>query len=211
MHNTPLRLSEATQQFATDQLPELIDYDFLGLHKVKTFHPHGYIQSIAYYLWNADGTPNLETGLVVDEVHDYVIDPTMNVVVAKKSTQSWYDTDGEVGRQKATPEQGYRVFLPHEVIQFDDDRRAKLLQDAKAFALNYLANPAYQNPLQDAFDLLNSVAVEWNLYKEGQPYILVQTLQTIDKPYLDVETTIGELTLPKRMFIIGILNQMLIA
>lgn len=204
-----LRLQLASQYFG-EIPPEFINYDFLGLHKVKQYHAHGYISKVSYYLWNEDGTPDLLTGLVVEDEYQYFIDPNMQVVVAIRSTQKWYDFDGNIGHQRTIPQNGYKPLIANEIIAFDNNRRKFLIEKGQMFAMQYLFDAALPVPLSNAFDLLNSVKVEIDLFIGGQPKPLVDALKVIVKPYLDIDLTLGGVTKTKRDWMVFILDQRLV-
>jgi hypothetical protein len=84
----------------------------------------------------------------------------MQVVVATRSTQKWYDFDNAVAHQKTIPQNGYKPLVGNEVIAFDNNRRKFLIEKGQGFAMQYLFDAALPVPLMYAFDLLGSVKAE---------------------------------------------------
>jgi hypothetical protein len=170
-----LKLQRATQFFG-DILPELINFDHIGLDKQKVYQPNGFIDRIKYAI---PSDPQPWTDLVVEEIYTYVRDPGTGIPISRTTEINWY-TDEDIpviGFTKTF----FKAFLPSEAIQEGNNRRSRLIDNAKA----YLAIESGLS-IGDSFDLLVQLKNEIDLYIGGYQVPLIIKLQdpSFAPPYL---------------------------
>ena len=172
-----LKLQRATQFFG-EIMPELINYDHIGLDKRKIYQPNGFLDRIQYAIPTTPD-PQPWTDIVVEEVYTYTRDIGTGIPTSRTTEINWY-TDEEV------PVIGYtktflKVFNASEAIQEGNSRRSRLIDNAKA----YLAIESGLT-ISDSFDLLTQLKNEIDLYLGGYQAPLITKLQdpAFAPPYL---------------------------
>jgi hypothetical protein len=163
--------------------PIHLDYDIYGLHKDR-FIIKGELTLVNYYK-NYDEISKEYSDLILREHRKYLRDDN-GMVKYRVQTTEWIMEDESIGLSNST----IKYYTQKEAIQEGIDRRTNLIDDAKVYCINSLG-------LNYSFDLLNSVAVYVNLFKEGYTQPLRDALSASTKVYLSTpmkEDIIGILT-----------------
>lgn len=153
--------------------PRYIDYDILGLHKKRTIIK-GELIKVEYY--KDFNTGNSEySDLVIKEERVYNRNE-IGLAQYRQMEISWYLNNEDVGMTVDT----MKFYTPKESIDEGKIRRLNIVSEAKIYSLNTIGQ-------QYSFDLLNDLKVNIDLYIDGYKTLLINEIQSIDKPYLSLE------------------------
>lgn len=152
----------------SEDSPELIDYDIIGLHKKRTI-TFGELVTVQYYN-NYDGTTYSD--LVVEETRVYNRDAN-GLAQTRDLTIKWYYKNDVVGLIKPTT----KYYSPAESIEEGINRRSNIIAQAKIYTLGAVGQA-------NAFDLLSTVKNEIQLFLDGYTDPLRNAINVSTKPYL---------------------------
>lgn len=163
-----------------EESPGNLDYDLMGLHKVRTF-VKGELMNVKYYKGFIEETQTF-VDLAVEENNVYT--RQMDFIYKRDKNIKWYLRDTTVGLEKNT----IKYYSPLEAIMEGKTRRTNIVNDVKFKAWAML-------PPADAFRILEVFQLEINLYIEGLLEPLYAALADSTEPFLDTLAPDGVTTI----------------
>lgn len=148
--------------------PERLDYDILGLHKKRTIIA-GELRLVEYYR-NFNGVTYSD--LAVRESRTFTRNG-IGLVLYRTLFVEWFLDNDTVG----TTITSIKYYSPSESIDEGIDRRTNVISDAKIYCLNAIGQ-AY------AFDLLLGLKALIEVYRDGYKQPLIDAVNASTKPYL---------------------------
>lgn len=153
-----------------EESPVNIDYDLLGLHKVRTL-VKGELVLVDYYK-ELDEATGIYSGLCVRELNTYT--RKNDFVYKREKLIVWFLVNGKTGATKET----LKYYTALEAITEGQIRRQNIINEVK-FKAWYILGPEY------AFRILSVFKHNIDLYTEGVLAPLYEQLEQSTEPYLD--------------------------
>ncbi|MDO1449566.1 hypothetical protein Q0590_25035 [Rhodocytophaga aerolata] len=162
-----------------EESPANLNYDILGLHKVRKF-VKGELIGVDYYK-KFDEVSNAYSGLCVREYNTYIRKD--DFVYKREKRIEWLLASGFVGEIKET----IKYYSPLEAITEGKIRRQNIINEVK-FNAWYLLGPL------DGFKIMSVFKQNIDLYIEGVLEPLHTQLAASTEPYLDNLLSDGQTT-----------------
>lgn len=153
------------------RVPEMIDFDHLGLYKKKSVSK-GVVNSVEYYKYK--NGKSFEDLIVVTDFL-YVFEPP-GIYTGMTTRIKWIDYQESIGYQN----EFFKEFLAWEIIEFGIQKRQNILAEAKMFCLQTFG-------IVNGYDLLTTLTDQVDSYINGVSTPLLTTINLLVKPYLTTE------------------------
>lgn len=145
-------------------VPEMIDYDHIGLFNKRT-ESKGLTDKAEYFrYW--DPQTNVYTDKIVEVNFTYHYSQQANVYTGITTQVNWIKTDEQIGHTR----EFVKTFVGYEMIDFGLQKRNNIIGTTKLFVLSQIG-------LANGFDLLESVPTEIELYIQGPITPLTTAIQ----------------------------------